>query len=421
MSRIVLATFGSPGSIQPSIALGLGLRARGHEVTIAAGKSLHTKTEAYGLSFSPVRPDRSIVTADPEASRQTAQLKTGSAFAVKNLLRYVEETYADLLAACRGADLFISHPAAFCAPLVAEKLALPWLSLALAPATLFSATDPPVLPSMPWLARLPRVGSFPHSLIFRAFKKLTRDWMEPIDRLRAKAGLNPSSKHPFFEGMFSHYGTLGLFSRTLAIKQKDWPANTRLTGFPFCAEIDDRPLGDELDAFLSAGQPPVVFTLGSNVVREAGNFYNESKAAAERCGCRAVLLTGDDERNRIPPTRAIFTCSHAPYKNLFPRASAVVHQGGIGTTGHAMAAGVPMLIVPHVHDQPDNAYRVQRLGIARVESRSSYNAGSAASHLKTLLTQPAYKRRAQTVRSLVQTENGVASGCDAVEEVLSHG
>ncbi len=148
--------------------------ARGHHVTIAAGSSQESTVARLRLSFAPLRPDRTIVTADPEVSKRAAQLRTGSAFAVKNLLKYVEESYIDLIAACRGTDLFISHPAAFCAPVVAEKLALPWLSLALAPATLFSATDPPVLPSMPWLARLPRVGGAPHSLIFRAFRRFTR-------------------------------------------------------------------------------------------------------------------------------------------------------------------------------------------------------------------------------------------------------
>jgi len=423
MSRILITAFGSAGSIQPSLAVGLGLRKRGHQVSFAAGESHRTIFETYGCGFFPVRPDRTAVTANPEISRQSTQLKTGSAFAVKNLLRYVEETYTDLLAACAGMDLFISHPAAFCAPLVAEKLHIRWLSLALAPATLFSATDPPVLPSMPWLASLPRIGSFPHSLIFRAFKKLTRKWMEPLDGLRSRVGLKPAPNHPFFEGMFSPYGTLGLFPRALAQPQKDWPANTRLTGFPFCAQVDDHPLPAELERFLGKGEPPVVFTLGSNVVREAGSFYAESLNAVERIGCRAVLLTGDDARNQLAGQvpDSVFCCAYAPYMNLFPRAAAIVHQGGIGTTGHAMAAGVPMLIVPHVHDQPDNAHRAAKLGIARVQSRQGYNGQRAAVHLEALRIQAGYKRRAESVQGLLRKENGVACACEVVEEVLSHG
>jgi len=109
MSRILLIAFGSSGSIQPCLAVGLGLQARGHQVSFAAGESHGTIFERHGLGFFPVRPDRTAVTANPEVSRQSTQLK--SAFAVQNLLRYVEETYTDLLAACGGTDLFISHPA----------------------------------------------------------------------------------------------------------------------------------------------------------------------------------------------------------------------------------------------------------------------------------------------------------------------
>jgi hypothetical protein len=142
--------------------------------------------------------------------------------------------------------------------------------------------------------------------------------------------------------MFSPHGTLGLFSRELAAPQKDWPANTRITGFPFCGQIDGGPLEADLEKFLPAGPAPAVFTLGSNVVREAGSFYQESLEAAKSAGCRAVLLTGEDARNRVSGASCdlTFSCAYAPYKMLFPPAAAVVHRGGIGTFGHAMAAGV---------------------------------------------------------------------------------
>jgi len=244
-----------------------------------------------------------------------------------------------------------------------------------------------------------------------------------VDGLRARAGLQPTSNHPFFEGMFSPYGTLGLFPSAFAAPQRDWPANTRLTGFPFSAEVDDHPLPPELEKFPGKGEPPVVFTLGSNVVREAGSFYAESLKAVRRVGCRAVLLVGDDARNQVagPIPDSVFCCAFAPYMRLFPRAAAVVHQGGIGTTGHAMLAGIPMVIVPHVHDQPDNAHRAAKLGVARVQSRRGYDGERAAGHVEALLTQTDYKRKAESLRDLLRNENGVDRACDAVEEVLSHG
>jgi UDP:flavonoid glycosyltransferase YjiC (YdhE family) len=224
--------------------------------------------------------------------------------------------------------------------------------------------------------------------------------------------------------MFSPYGTLGWFSRLLAAPQPDWPANTSITGFPFYVSP---PKADGTDAalaeFLRVGEPPVIFTLGSNVVREAGTFYQESYRAVRQLGCRAVFLAGDNPVVRDPGERPnqIFVTRYAPYEQLFPNATAVVHQGGIGTTGHAMSAGLPMLVVPHVHDQPDNALRVRRLGIAREESRGSYSADTAAKHLKALLTEPRYRERAVWVKDQMQADDGVNQACAAIENTLRRG
>ena len=372
-----------------------------------------------GWIFDPCARIGTTVTDDPEVSRRSTEMRTGSKFAVKNLLRYAQQTYDDLLDACQNADFFISHPAAFSGPLVAEKLKLPWLSVALAPATLFSACDPPVLPSLPWLARVPRWNGFPHSLIFRAFKTATRGWMRPIDELRDRVGLPANAKHPFFEGMFSPFGTLALFSNILAAPQPDWPSNTTVTGFLFYRSSAPKE-NAEVDAFLEKGGAPVVFTLGSNVVREAGSFYHDSYRAARQIGCRAIFLAGDNAmvRDAVEPPGQILVPKYAPYHTIFPRAAAVVHQGGIGTTAEAMASGLPMLIVPHVHDQPDNAFRARKLGIAREEALAKYCSESAAQHLKALLNQPQYKDRAKSVQDQMRTEDGISTACATIETLL---
>jgi len=153
---------------------------------------------------------------------------------------------------------------------------------------------------------------------------------------------------------------------------------------------------------------------------DAGNFYEQSIAAAERLGRRAVLLIGPDPRNKprrpLPPQMAAF--EYAPYSELFPRASAIVHQGGVGTTAQAMRSGRPMLVIPFAHDQPDNATRVVRLGIARTISRGRYNAGHAAHELRLLLENAAYAKRATEVGAQIRREDGVKAACDAIEAVL---
>src|SRR5262249_59352925 len=126
--------------------------------------------------------------------------------------------------------------------------------------------------------------------------------------------------------------------------ERDWPPVTVLTGLRFYGRAGDGGMPPELLSCLDGGPPPLVFTLGSSAVGDAGPFSEHSVTAARRLGHRAVLLVGNDPRNRqasLPDGMVAF--DYAPYSELFPRAAAIVHQGGIGTTAQAMRSGRPML------------------------------------------------------------------------------
>ena len=112
---------------------------------------------------------------------------------------------------------------------------------------------------------------------------------------------------------------------------------------------------------------------------------------------------------------------YAPFSELFPRAAAIVHHGGIGTTGLAMRSGRPMLVMPCAWDQPDNAERVARLGISRTIPRHRYTPGRVAAELRRLLDEPAYEQRASEVGEQVRQEDGVQVACDTLGEVLRVG
>ncbi len=228
-------------------------------------------------------------------------------------------------------------------------------------------------------------------------KSIVRRWGAPVNVLRSKLGLRPF-RNPVLDDMFSPHGTQAWFSHVLAQPQSDWPERTAITGFPFYDKLEPgQGLSPDLARFLDAGPAPVVFTLGSSAVFAAGEFYSESLAAARQTGCRAVLLIGRDQRNApatsVPDT--IFVAEYAPYSELFSRASATVHQGGVGTTAQALRAGRPMIVVPWSHDQPDNGMRVQRLGVGRVIPRRKYGRDRIARELEMLLGQTAYSAAAR--------------------------
>jgi len=344
--------------------------------------------------------------------------KKGSEVIVRELLMTkLRPTYEELRHAVAGADLLVTHPITFAGPVVAEHARLPWLSTVLAPLSFFSAGDPAVLPTTPRLNDLPLVGPWLAHTILRLARPTLRRWVEPVAQLRAELGLPPGG-HPMLEGQYSPHGTLALFSRVLAEPQPDWPPHAVVTGSVFYNEAD--PLERRLEEFLAAGEPPVVFTLGTSAVGAAGRFYHESAAAAATLGVRAVLLTGGFAQNRpdaVP--RNVLLVDRAPHQLLFPRASAVVHQCGAGTTAQALRSGRPMLLVPHGHDQFDNARRVTKLGVARTLFPRDYRAERVARELGALLNDPAYRERAAATAAIVREEGGAEAAADAIERALA--
>jgi UDP:flavonoid glycosyltransferase YjiC (YdhE family) len=224
--------------------------------------------------------------------------------------------------------------------------------------------------------------------------------------------------NPIFDAKHSPHLVLALFSSVLGVEQKDWPPNVLITGFCFYdSDAGNAALPPNLEEFLASGEPPVVFTLGSAAVLAAGDFYEQSARAAMRLGVRAVLLIGADQRNRpqsaLPDS--ICVAEYAPYSALFPRAALVVHQGGVGTTAQCLRAGRPMLIMPYSHDQPDNARRMKRLGLARVIQRTNYKPWRVARQLKSMLADPDYERKARSAADILAHEDGVKTACDALE------
>ena len=422
--RIVLSTFGSFGDVHPYIAIALELKARGHQPIVATSEVYREKMDALGLEFRPVRPDMPSYD-DPERLTKLAEdlidQQTGTESVIKLFTESPRDVYDDLYAISEKADLLLTHPLPLVGPIVAQKLGIPWISSVLSPVSLFSAYDAPVPPQMPALHYLFRLSPALTRVIINVAALKFEKVMDPIYRLRADLGMT-RGKHPLFAGQHSPKLVLALFSRLLAKPQPDWPRNTLVTGFPFYDRRDyfgEQEVDPALLDFLDAGEPPIVFTLGSSAFWVAKDFYHDSIKAAVSLGQRALLLIGH-ERNRpsekLPPGMAAF--EYAPFGTVLPRARVVVHQGGVGTTGQAMRSGRPQLIVPHAHDQFDNASRVRRLGCARVLARPRYNVANVTKHLHALLDDSKYAQNAAEVGRQVQKENGASLAVDAIEDVL---
>jgi UDP:flavonoid glycosyltransferase YjiC (YdhE family) len=199
-------------------------------------------------------------------------------------------------------------------------------------------------------------------------------------------------------------------------KQPDWPPQTLVTGFPWYDRHGEGKLPAELAQFLDEGAPPLVFTLGTAIAEDAGaaGFFAASAAAAKLLGRRAVLIL-NEPRNRPPALpEGVLAVDYAPFSELFPRARRHRPSWRDRNDWARDAVGRPMLVMPCAWDQPDNAERVARLGIARTISRRRYTPARVAAELHRLLNDPRYTQRASLVGVQVRQEDGARVACDAL-------
>jgi rhamnosyltransferase subunit B len=417
--RIVLSSWGSFGDVHPYMALALELRARGHRPVIATMEVYREKVEAAGLELAPVRPNiPEPREQDQELIERIMEPRTGPQFLMNEVVYpAVRDSYHDLLATVQGADVLITHPAAPAGPLVGRKTGMPWISTVLAPLSFFSVYDPPIPPIMQWTTKV-------FSLFGRRFLKLFFDVMrneykpKVLAEFRAELGLSDYG-NPMFEGQHSPHLVLALFSKVFAAPQPDWPPQAKATGFCFYDGNHESQMSPGLSEFLASGPPPLVFTLGSSAVWVARDFYRQSIAAAKQLGQRAVLLIGDERNHPGELPQDMIAVDYVSYESLLPKASVVVHHGGVGTTSHGLLAGVPTLIVPFAFDQSDNAEHARRLGVSRTVYRNKYRAPRVAKELNRLLNEPSYLQNAREVSRQLKQENGPARAADLIEQMLN--
>lgn len=425
--KILVATFGSLGDLHPFIALAHALKREGFAPVIATSAVYRDFVAREELGFAPVRPDMNdLFQRLGDMGDIVRNMSRDDGYLFKEVIfPYLRETYDDVVVASEGAAAVVAHGLDFSAKIAAEKLGLPLFNIMLSPLLLYSAYDPPIGSRAPFV-RDPRsrlaVG-YNRALIWSMMQALAL-WAAPIARLRRAVGLPRRYGRALFSGGPAANATIALFSPTLAAPQPDHPPDLSIVGHTFHDRFENGDsLEAELEAFLAAGDKPIIATLGSFVVHDKIEFFRATAAAAQRLGKRAVLITREEEREALRSGLQddAFIAGYAPHSLLFPRACAIIHHGGVGTTGQALRAGVPQLIIPFLGDQPDNAARVARLGTARVLEQSDVSTDNIAAQLARLIEPGDHHRNARTIAETVSKEDGAAAAARIIADALARG
>ncbi|MEJ2597537.1 MAG: glycosyltransferase [Anaerolineales bacterium] len=399
--KFFIPTIGSRGDVQPFIALAQGLMRAGHKVTLASHPSMKSLVESHGVTFLPIGPDIDLAS-------KVATIRQGSRNTAAGLIRVMrfsfdilKQSHDDILALCREADLVIVSAQSAAGKNEADQLGLPYLSVTLMPW------------AIPWDdPQRPLYKRIAYNSIDGLVSLLTT---RPLNQIRRKQGLPPVGR----EGFTSMRLNLIPVSPAVYEPNPHWESRHHMVGYWFA----DNPTGWEpevdLLAFLEAGTPPVLISLGAMSLGD-GNAQEIASLfvdAVQRAGIRAIIQGWDAaiRQLNLPPT--IYSAGSIPHSWLLPRCAGIVHHGGFGTTSAGLRAGIPALVIPHIADQFFWAKIVHELGVSpQPIKRAQLTTDNLAESLKEVAHNEDLRQQAFSLGEQIRTENGVDEAVRLIEQ-----
>ena len=411
--KIIVIPIGSSGDVHPLLGLSIALRERGHDILFVTNEHFRPLADKAGLAFEGLGTAEEYHRAinDPDIWHPTKGTRKVLEWSLLGLLQksyaIVERNYVP------GETIVIGAALSLGARVAHDKLKVPLVTTQLQPLAIFSRAQPARYSGMPtWLPAWMR------RTLFGLGEKLAVNpvLLKPLNDFRRELGLPPLKGGIFSDYINSPQLVLGLFPAWFAGPPPDWPAQVCMPGFPLYDEKGLTAIDPALDHFLNDSTPPIAFTPGSAML-QGRFFFNAAAEACRAIGRRGLLLTRYAEN--IPPDLppGVKHFAYAPFSAILPRCAALVHHGGIGTMAQALSAGIPQLIMPMAHDQFDNAWRAEQLGVALSLSRKKFTAPNLAPRLRRLLEDPAYAQHASTVARKFDGAQPLANACDAIEEL----
>jgi rhamnosyltransferase subunit B len=415
--RILMFPLGSSGDVHPHIGLGRTLKARGHEVIVFNNDYFAKVIERSDLQFvsTGTVAEYEEVQKNPDLwhPQRSFRAVMGNPMmqrAIRDQYRHIQEWHRP------GETAVIAGSLALGARIARDSIAFPLVSLHLQPGVILSVERPPALPR----GTIP--SWWPRWLVRWLFRTAEKRLLDPVvvpsvNEFRQELAL-PPVRRVVSEWWHSPDLVLGLFPEWYASPVSDWPKQIALTGFPLYDEGNVKPLSTAVQQFLEAGDPPIVVTFGS-AMRFAKPYFQAAAEAISRMGRRGLLLTPYREQLPAPLPPGIAHFDYEPLGQLLPYTAALIHHGGIGTSAQALAAGVPQLIMPLSHDQPDNAARLIALGVARSLRPARFRVRYLLPILKELTSSPAIQQSCQEVAKRFQQDDSLTRSAELIEKLVN--
>ena len=404
--KIAVLAAGSRGDIQPYLSLAWALQRQGHAVRLAANANFRDMAASYGLPFFPIQVDSQAFVQQQEA-RAWLESRSPLKLALTSL-RAVRPTLGPLLRdawrASEGAEAIIYH--AFTLPMgyyIGRQRGVPCLAASMYP---MPTRTHPALPLDVQRSLGGPLNLLSHLLVDHFTWLTYRPAVRAFWQGETRIALSSPRR-----ALYRERGPiLCCYSPAVLPAPPDLPGYVHLTGYWFLDPPADWKPDPALVTFLESGPPPVYIGFGSmgNPAR-ARETTAVVLTALAATGQRAVLAAGWSglgTGSTLSPQ--VFRLQSAPHTWLLPRMAAIVHHGGVGTTGASLRAGVPNIVVPHFADQYFWGRRVAALGAGpQPIPRPQLTVERLAQALNTALDDPAIRRRAAEIGARLRAENGL--------------
>lgn len=405
--RIAIISTGTRGDVQPFVALGAAMVARGHDVVMTAPSDLTPFVEAGGMR-SIALPFSAQATLNSEIGQKF--LAEGNMLAFARALQKLDDLHRPALvevfvAAGEGAELVVAHPLMVGPSLVVARKAQARLAIGYMGPTAATSELPTPVFNVDDLGALNR---WSHALMLGI---AGRGAAKTTQATAARLGVSAPRGNAYARADEARCLALHMYSPTLMPRPRDWPDHHQITGMLSIdaatrARLGERAPPEGLEQWLAAGEPPVFFGFGSMPVRDPQQMLALVDEVRSALRVRALVGAGWSGLRKQSRATDVFIAPAFDHDTMLPRCRAAVHHGGMGTTHTVARAGLPAVVCHFLVDQPFWARRLMAHGIGARIPFPRLTAPKLIDALYPLL-DPSVKQRAEHVAQRLREEDGV--------------
>ena len=416
--KILVAGWDSGGGVEVVQAVVRQAVARGHDVRVLGTEGLRAGFESAGAEFRRYKyaPDNDLRWPETDLVKDWEvrnPLRLWGRVRDRLLVGPAREFCRDVLEELHreAADVVVVDTMIPSATFGAEAAGVPAVIVMHGPYLVPRAEVPPLgtgfRPARGSLGRLRDRSAA--TLALAGF----RSSLPALNQARADAGLAP---------LRDARDLMGQSNRVLVCSSPSFdfapgcvPANVRYAG----PQLDDAPAAASRNPWvIPSGRPLVLVGLSSTVMRQEGLLQRIADALGQ-LEVQGLITTGpavDPALIAAPPNVSV--TRWVRHADVLPSCSVVITHGGHGTVLKALAAGVPLLVVPLGRDQPDNAARVVHLG-AGIRLRKSASVSALRMATARVIEDPRYRAAAAWMAARLAAERDGNLVVDELEHVAS--